>query len=219
MGPAPERGRLTTTSLAGIAVFGALSAILTYFSQSLGLNFPLVPYLQFDLGEVAIVLALFVFGPFPAVVSTFVEFVTLEGIGQNVPWGPVLKLLSMVSSVAGIWLGVNFASRLRRTSVQNLFEAGTGFGAAVRASFMTIPNYLYLVLVYAEPNGSALMLVLVYTAIFNVLQLGFVMTVSYAVLKVPQVQGLKIGGRTLWVMTVTQVPAQGAGLQQPRVSG
>jgi len=219
MGPAPERGRLTTTSLAGVAIFGALSAILTYFSQSLGLNFPLVTYLQFDLGEVAIVLALFVFGPFPAVVSTFVEFITLESIGQNVPWGPVLKLLSMVSSVAGIWVGVGLATRLRRTSVQSLFGAGTAIGAAVRASFMTLPNYLYLVLVYAEPNGSALMLVLAYTAIFNVLQLAFVMTISYAVLKVPHVQGLKIGGRSLWVMAVTQGPAQRVGMPPTQVSG
>lgn len=218
MAPAPGRGRLSTTSLAGVAVFGALSAILTYFSQSLGLNFPLVTYLQFDLGEVAIVLALFIFGPLPAVVSTFVEFITLEGIGQNAPWGPLLKLLSMLSSVAGIWLGINLASRLRRTSVQGLFEVGTASGAAVRASFMTLPNYLYLVLIYAEPNGSALMLVLAYTAIFNVLQLAFVMAISYAVLKVPHVQSLRIGGKSLWVMAVTQGPPQGAGLSA-RVSG
>jgi riboflavin transporter FmnP len=212
MGAGPGGERLNTTSLAGVAVFGALSAVLTYFSQALGLNFPLLTYLQFDFGEVAIILALFIFGPLPAAISTFVEFVTLEAIGQNAPWGPLLKLLSMVSSVAGVWLGVALAARIRRTSFRNVFELGTAFGAAARATFMTLPNYLYLVLVFAEPNGSALMVVLAYTAVFNVLQLSLVMAVSYTVLKVPHVSGLKVGGRSLWVMAVTEAPARDGGL-------
>ena len=50
MSLSPSRVKLSTLSLAGVAVFGALSAILTILSQFLGLNFPLVPYLQFDFG-------------------------------------------------------------------------------------------------------------------------------------------------------------------------
>jgi riboflavin transporter FmnP len=222
MGLSPSHGRLTTVSLAGIAVFGALSAILTYLSQFLGLNFPLVPYLQFDLGEIAIVLSLFIFGPVPALVSSSVEFVTLMAVGQNAPVGPVLKLFAMVSSIAGIWLGIGLASSIRRANMRNVFGLGTAFGAVVRAAVMTLPNYYLLVFLYTIPtivgyvsgafklagiavtDSNALVIVLGFTAFFNVLQLLFVMATSFAVLKVPQVSGLRIAGKGLWVMAVTQ---------------
>ncbi|MGD0477877.1 MAG: hypothetical protein ABSB29_06900 [Nitrososphaerales archaeon] len=237
MSASPSRGRLTTISLAGIAVFGALSAILTYLSQFLGLNFPLVPYLQFDLGEVAIVLSLFIFGPIPALVSSSVEFVTLLAIGQQVPVGPVLKLFAMVSTIAGIWLGIGLASSIRRANMRNVFGLGTAFGAVVRAVVMTLPNYYVLVFLTTIPtvvtslsslfklagitltDANALVLVLGFTALFNVLQLLFVMAVSFAVLKVPQVNSLKIAGRHLWLMAITQGPPEGAKVSIKKVGG
>ncbi|MDG6910589.1 MAG: hypothetical protein JRN08_09490, partial [Nitrososphaerota archaeon] len=95
------RGRLDTASIAGSAIFSALAIILAAASQTLGLNFPLIPYLQFDVGEVAIILAFFIFGPAPALVSSLVEFGGLMVFGQNVPYGPLLKLFALVSTVAG----------------------------------------------------------------------------------------------------------------------
>lgn len=237
MSLSPSRGRLTTVSLAGVAVFGALSAILTILSQFLGLNFPVVPYLQFDFGEVAIVLSLFIFGPIPAFVSSSVEFVTLLAIGQNAPVGPLLKLFSMVSSIAGIWLGIGLASSIRRANMRNVFGLGTAFGAVVRAAVMTLPNYYILVFFYTIPTivgllsgafklagitltgTNALVLVLGFTALFNVLQLLLVMVISFTVLKVPQVNGLRIGGRGLWLMTVTQGSPEAAKTAVKKVAG
>ena len=228
MGLPPGQGRLTTVSLAGVAVFGALSAILTYLSQFLGLNFPLVPYLQFDFGEVAIVLSLFIFGPVPALVSSLVEFITLLAIGQNAPVGPVLKLFAMASTIAGIWIGIGFASSIRRASMRNVFGLGTAVGAVVRAAVMTLPNYYLLVFFYTIPaivgflsgafklagitltDTNALVVVLGFTALFNVLQLVLVMATSFAVLKVPQVNGLRIAGKGLWLMAVTQEASAGS---------
>ncbi|MGD0395644.1 MAG: hypothetical protein ABSB26_01880 [Nitrososphaerales archaeon] len=237
MSLSPSRVKLSTLSLAGVAVFGALSAILTILSQFLGLNFPLVPYLQFDFGEVAIVLSLFIFGPVPALVSSSVEFVTLMAIGQNAPVGPVLKLFSMVSSIAGIWLGIGLASSIRRANMRNVFGLGTAFGAVVRAAVMTLPNYYILVFFYTIPTvigllsgafklagitltgTNALVLVLGFTALFNVLQLLLVMAISFTVLKVPQVTGLKIGGRGLWLMAVTQGPPEASKVAVKKVVG
>jgi riboflavin transporter FmnP len=237
MSLSPSRGRLSTLSLAGVAVFGALSAILTILSQFLGLNFPLVPYLQFDFGEVAIVLSLFIFGPIPALVSSSVEFVTLLAMGQNAPVGPVLKLFSMVSSIAGIWLGIGLASSIRQANMRNFFGLGTAFGAVVRAAVMTLPNYYILVFFYTIPatvtdlsslfklagitltDANALVLVLGFTALFNVLQLLLVMVISFAVLKVPQVNGLKIAGRGLWVMAVTREPPAGPKVPVKKAGG
>jgi riboflavin transporter FmnP len=237
MSLSPSRARLSTLSLAGVAVFGALSAILTILSQFLGLNFPLVPYLQFDFGEVAIVLSLFIFGPIPALVSSSVEFVTLMAIGQNAPVGPLLKLFSMVSSIAGIWLGIGLASSIRRANMRNVFGLGTAFGAVVRAAVMTLPNYYILVFFYTIPTivgllsgafklagitltgTNALVLVLGFTALFNVLQLLLVMVISFTVLKVPQVNGLKIGGRGLWLRAVTQGPPEASKVVVKKVVG
>ena len=237
MSLSPNSGRLTTVSLAGVAVFGALSAMLTYFSQFLGLNFPLVPYLQFDFGEVAIVLALFIFGPAPALVSAFVEFFTLMAIGQNIPVGPVLKLFALVSTVAGIWLGIGVASSFKRANMRNVFGLGTAFGAVVRAAVLTLPNYYLLVFFYTIPtivgflsgafklvgitltSGNALVLVLGFTAIFNILQLLLVMAISFAVLNVPQVNSLKIAGRGLWVRAVTQEAPSSSKIPINTVSG
>ena len=193
--------------------------------------------MQFDFGEVAIVLSLFIFGPVPALVSSSVEFVTLMAIGQNAPVGPVLKLFSMVSSIAGIWLGIGLASSIRRANMRNVFGLGTAFGAVVRAAVMTLPNYYILVFFYTIPTvigllsgafklagvtltgTNALVLVLGFTALFNVLQLLLVMAISFTVLKVPQVTGLKIGGRGLWLMAVTQGPPEASKVAVKKVVG
>jgi len=193
--------------------------------------------LQFDFGEIAIVLSLFIFGPIPALVSSSVEFVTLLALGQNAPVGPVLKLFSMVSSIAGIWLGIGFASSIRRASLRNVFGLGTAFGAVVRADFMTLPNYYILVFFYTIPTvvgflsgafklvgitltgTNALVLVLGFTALFNVLQLLLVMAISFTVLKVPQVNSLKIGGRGLWLMTAAQGPPEASKVTVKKVGG
>ncbi len=231
MNSRPGPRRFSNVSLAGVAVFGALSVILTYFSQFLGLNFPVVPYLQFDLGEVAILLSLFIFGPATALLSSFVEFVTLLAIGQNVPVGPVIKLFALVSSVAGIWLGLRIASKFKRTGMNSYFGFGTVFGTFVRALVTTLPNFYVLVFFYTIPvivgflsssfkllgvtltEANALALVLGFTALFNVLQFVFVMVVTYAILKVPQVNTLKVAGRPLWfrgVITLDHLTQPGA---------
>src|SRR5579872_771043 len=99
-----RRSGLDSVSIGGVAVFGALAVVLTTVSHALGLNFPLIPYLQFDLGEIAILLAFFIFGPVPSLVAAFIEFLTLMVLGQNAPIGPLLKLLSILASLGGMWL-------------------------------------------------------------------------------------------------------------------
>ena len=144
----PSRGRLDTTAIAGGAVFSALAIVLAGASQALGLNFPLIPYLQFDLGEVAIILAFFLFGPAPALVSSFVEFMGLEAFGQNLPVGPPLKLVALVSTVAGLWAGAKIAGRGGGTSLSNLTGWTTASGSVVRAAALTLPNWYLILYLY-----------------------------------------------------------------------
>jgi riboflavin transporter FmnP len=215
-----RRGHLDTTSIAGSAVFSALAIVLAAASQAVGLNFPLIPYLQFDLGEVAIILAFFMFGPVPALVSSFVEFAGLEVFGQSLPVGPPLKLFALVSTVAGLWVGTKVAARGGGASLAKLTGWTTAMGSIVRAAVMTFPN-LYLILYFygfsaiegylkapfsvvgiGLTDSNALLVILAFTAFFNVIQLAFVMTISTFVLRVPAVSQIRVGGRVPWFATV-----------------
>ncbi len=208
-------GRLDTTSVAGIAIFSSLAVILAAVSQSLGLNFPLIPYLQFDLGEVAIVLAFFIFGPAPAFLASFVEGGALEVFGQNLPFGPVLKLFALLSTVAGLWIGTWVISRSGGTTLGRAIGSSVLVGSAIRAAALTVANYYLILFVYTlagvsflrgtfalfgitMTDANALVLILAFTAVFNVLQLTFVTTLSYLVLRVPIVSQVKVGGKAPW---------------------
>lgn len=215
-----ERGRFDSVSIAGIAVFSALATLLAAVSQSFGLNFPVVPYLQFDLGEVAIIMAFFIFGPLPAVASSAVEFVALMAFGQNVPVGPLLKLLALLSTVGGMWLGSKVAFKFRTLTIRKMVAMGVIFGALARAAVMTIPNYYVVVLLYSiqgietfvkggfalvgigVTDANVLAWVLGFTALFNILQLVFAVALSYAVLRFPPFSNVKVGGRSPWFVAV-----------------
>jgi riboflavin transporter FmnP len=203
--------------LVGGAIFGALAVILTTISQALVLSFPLIPYLQFDLGEIAILLALYIFGPVPALTASFVEFATLWVVGQNLPVGPPLKLAAILSSLVGIWLGVSLASRSKNPTIGKAAGLGTSLGVITRAVAMTFANYLVIVLIYTVPGivgavtvslrlvgitvsqGNALAIVLGFTFVFNVLQLLFAAGVSYLLLSIPQVRNAGVARRSFWV--------------------
>lgn len=209
-------------SLGGIAVFGALAVVLTTISQALGLNFPLIPYLQFDFGEIAILLAFFIFGPVPGLVSALIEFLTLMFLGQNAPIGPVLKLVSILASLAGLWLGMGIVSRSRRPSFVGGAAVGVFLGALSRVAFLTISNYYLIVYLGGEyalsglvpylaapfkligldlTYGNGLALILAFTAVFNVVQLLLAGGVAYFLVGLPQVQATRAAGRNLWVVS------------------
>jgi riboflavin transporter FmnP len=215
-------GRLDSVSLGGIAVFGALAVVLTTISHALGLNFPLIPYLQFDFGEIAILLAFFIFGPIPGLVAAFIEFLTLMALGQAAPIGPILKLISILASLGGIWLGTAVVSRSRNPSFAKAAALGTFLGIVSRVIFLTISNYYLIVFFGGEYalNGlvpylagafklvgvtltsvNGLELILAFTAVFNVLQLALVAGVSSFLVGLPQVQATRAAGRSLWVVS------------------
>ena len=146
----PSTRAFSSRTIAATGLFAALAILLTSISQFLVLSFPIVPYLQFDLGEVAIVLAFLLFGPVPAVSAGLVEFITLMGIGQNVPWGPVLKLIAILSSIAGLWVGSVVVSKFSVKSPKRtaLLASSLGFGLLSRVTILTVANYYLIVFIY-----------------------------------------------------------------------
>ena len=213
-------GLLDTTSIAGSAIFSALAIVLGAASQAAGLNFPLIPYLQFDLGEVAILLAFFIFGPVPALVSSVVEFGGLMVFGQQVPVGPLLKLFALVSTVVGLWAGSWLAGRRTEGSLSGLLGWASALGGVLRAAVMTIPNYYVIVYISGTAatvgflkasfglvgitltDVNAMAVILGFTAVFNVLQLLVVIGISSLVLRVPSISRIRIGGRSPWFTAV-----------------
>ncbi len=214
--------RLDTVSIAGIAVFSALATLLAAVSQGLGLNFPIVPYLQFDLGEVAIVTSFFIFGPLPAFLASIVEASALEVFGQNLPYGPALKLFALLSSIAGMWFGTGLATRIPNAGLRRIVGSSLLVGATIRSAVLTVANYYLIIFIFTlagvvgflkgsfalvgimMTDANALFLILGFTAVFNVLQLTFALLISYSILRVSQVSSLKVGGKAPWIVTVAR---------------
>jgi riboflavin transporter FmnP len=184
-----------TITLAGAAVFGALAAILTLARASV--PFPLIPYLQIDFAELPIMISFFLFGPFAAIITELVHWLFLNETGSDAPLGPAIKLVAVLSTFLGFWLGSRIysgfglgAGRRPAFGLSLMF----GLGALLRIAAMTVMNYA--VLVYIGPvffginymafagstlvattgwqlNGDAAVLfwVLVFTALYNVINL------------------------------------------------
>jgi riboflavin transporter len=203
--------------IAATGLFGALSILLTLLSQALGLNFPILPYLQFDFGEVAIVIAFLLFGPLPATTAAFVEFLTLMAMGENSPWGPLLKIFAILSTLAGLWLGILLAKKARGSAKSNVvLGSSLGVGLISRAAIMTVANYYLIVYIYTVSymttavssafrligitisSSNTLGLILGFTAIFNCLQLLLVFGISYVLVKFPQLRRSLRSNRLAW---------------------
>ncbi len=216
-----QRSVSKTKTIAATGLFAALAILFTTLSQALGLNFPIIPYLQFDFGEVAILIAFFAFGPVPALASAFVEFLTLMALGQNVPIGPVFKLAAILSTLAGLWLGVALARRASpRAGTTKVLGASLVFGLLSRAAVLTIANYYLIVYVYTVAGtvgfitaafrlvgitlttSNALSLILTFTAIFNCLQLILVFVISYLFFRLPQFRNFLRGNRVAWFESI-----------------
>jgi riboflavin transporter len=185
-------GRVTIT-VSGAAVFAALAAIFTLARAEV--PFPLIPYLQIDLAELPIMISFFLFGPLAGIVTELVHWLFLNETGSDAPLGPAIKLIAVLSTFLGFWLGSLAYSRLgghtqKRAGLGLMF----GLGMLLRIAAMTLVNYV--VLVYIGPlflgidymsfakatisattgwqfSGDAAVLfwVLTFTAIYNVVNL------------------------------------------------
>ena len=204
--------------IAATGLFAALSIILTSISQFPILSFPIIPYLQFDLGEVAIVLALLLFGPVPATASAFVEFITLMGFGVNAPIGPILKRIAILSSIAGLWFGIKLASKSSRLLPKRslLLGSSLGFGVFARVAILTVANYYLVIFIYglagiinyvktpfelvgiSVTSSNAIFMILSFTAVFNALQLIFVFAISYLIVREPHVTKSLRSNKVAW---------------------
>jgi len=185
--------RNLTITLTGAAVFAAIAAVLTLAKAAV--PFPLIPYLQIDLAELPIMVSFFLFGPLAGIITELVHWLFLNETGSDVPLGPAIKLVAILSTFLGFLLGSAVYPRLglgRRPAIG--LSLMFGLGALVRIAAMTVVNYV--VLVYVGPvffgvnymafakstlaattgwqfsgDTAVLFWVLVFTALYNVINL------------------------------------------------
>jgi riboflavin transporter FmnP len=138
-----------TVTLAGAAVFAAISVILTLAKASV--PFPLIPYLQVDFSEIPILMAFFLFGPVAGSVTSVIQWIFLNETGSDAPLGPAIKFAAVISTLGGLWLGGMVYRRTRGIAAHPSLAVSLIFGTGIifRVAAMTVVNYA--VLVYVAP--------------------------------------------------------------------
>jgi len=161
----------------------ACSAI---YYMHLSLPFLPLPYLEFQFAEIAIVMAVILYGPLAGTLASFEYLIILEMLGQFAPFGPLLAFLGVVSIVIGMGVARYLLFNAnRKTGVWSYASISIIIAASIRVPLLTFANLAYFYLI--APNfiniatselssflGNAVIssfaLVLVFTAFFNIIQ-------------------------------------------------
>ena len=191
-----KEGLSLTVAYSGI--MAGLAILLTILPLSF--SYPIIPYLKFDLAEIPVILAFLLLGPkggfTSSIVYSVVYWLILLIVGSYTPLGPTMKFIAVVSMVTGLWLGFKILKNPRRGLV-----LGSFIGCLLRVLTMSTLNYLVLVFMFPEyleiaaasisialglrfsEASMALIPIIVFTAIFNVLHTILSITPAYFLVK------------------------------------
>ena len=190
---------LGTRTITSGAAMAALALILAFLPLSF--PFPPIPYLRFDPAEIPVFISLLGFGPLPALITNLVYYFVLLAVGEFTPVGPTMKFLAVASSLLGFWLG---SRMVYARGFKPMLAAGTLLGTVLRVLAMTAANYVILLILFPEFLGLAttllgaflgmdisagqagFFLVLVFTAVYNILHMGFSLVPTILLLKAIQ---------------------------------
>ncbi|MGB9759947.1 MAG: ECF transporter S component [Thermoproteota archaeon] len=186
-----SRTRTVVTS----AFFGALAAVMAI--APLSFPFPLVPYLKFDLAEIPTMISLILLGPLPGILTSLVYWIVLNFFGSFAPIGPFLKFLAVLSTIVGAWIGTAICRKMKSRLLTYIVTILV-LSAIVRVVVLTLANYFVIwvlmpdFLSYAtfavslvtgiklSPNFGGLLVVLLLTAVFNILHVFLTVVPSFA---------------------------------------
>ena len=167
-----------TVLLTGTAILAALVVIFDYALKFSGLKipFPWMPMLKFDFTGIPIALSLFLYGLPSAVTTSIVAGVAIFARSGE-PIGASTKLIAELTTVLGLALGVNLATRAGLSEgLSKLSSLFTGLAARVLA--MSAVNMIVLPGYYGVPyNVSLGMLPLI--GAFNAMQGSITILLGY----------------------------------------
>ncbi len=173
---------------------GALAALLA--TLPLYLHFPIIPYLRFEAAEIPIVFAFLLLGPEPAFLSSVIYWIVLLLVGEFTPIGPTMKFVAVFTMLLGLWAGF----RVHKSPKAGLL-IGSCLGCLFRVLAMSIFNYVIVVIMFPEfieiaaasisaflgtgflSYVPALIAILTFTAIFNILHVIISITPAYLLVK------------------------------------
>lgn len=131
------------------SVFGALALMFSISGLSTVFFYPPAPFLKFDISEVIDVLAFFLGGYAIGLTTTFIHMLGLFFMGVDVPIGPPLKFLAIVSMFPGFYLGRligrKYGMSLRKADL-------IGFFVAVNLRWIVMSLANVIILLYVAPQ-------------------------------------------------------------------
>lgn len=176
---------MKTRDLAAVAIFSALAAVLNFLIR---IPDPFATFLYYQIWEIPILVAFFLFGVRVLFLVTGVNTLILVAFFQGAsPLGPLYWLIAWLSMMAGIGLMKILLDRQALKNVVATATLYTGFGVVFRTLVMSLVNYS--VLRFPPPVGfsfsEAVILVDVpLIAFFNATLALYTIPVSYSLAQV-----------------------------------
>ena len=163
-----------------ISMFSSLSILFSILN--LEFPYPILPYLKFDLTEIPPAVALVTNGLSDSIIVSTIYFLFLLFKGEFSPFGPIAKYLAILSTSLGIWIAIR-----KDISFKSLIN-GTVLATLIRVTAMTGLNIIILQLFLTSllnvlnNMGLTFYSVIIYTSIFNVLQILITLFPLYVLL-------------------------------------
>ena len=168
--------RMDVKKLCMLALLSAAAYVVMFLSKQIPVN--VAGFLNFDLKDVIIGIAGFIFGPLAAAgVSVLVSLIEMVTISTTAGWGFLMNVLSTCSFVCT----ASFIYRKRRTIFGALL--GLVIGALLMTAVMLLWNYLITPIYMGQPREViAAMLVPVFLP-FNLIKAGINGTLMFLLYK------------------------------------
>lgn len=143
--------------IAGTSVLSALTIIfdLTFWALKIKIPFPIFPTFKFDLDGIPIILAWLIYGPYSALVTSTIVFLT---ISFRSVVSAFMKALAEFTTAIGLII--------YRKSSKTRKLAASFLGVAARCIVMAIANLIVLPMFYKKPFEATVAL-LPFIIIFN----------------------------------------------------
>lgn len=182
----------STKTLALIIIFSALAIALNLYGPKI--PFPLADFLYFQLWEIPIVISFLLIGPKTGLavagLNTVVLFIFFQG---SLPAGPIYNLAAVLAMMLGIYLPYKIATRGCKTDnigiylrkhIKIISLSATTLGIVLRATLMSIVNYIALQQIYPIgyqlPEPAALAYIPVIAA-FNTIVAAYTIPIAIAI--------------------------------------
>jgi riboflavin transporter FmnP len=177
---------MKTRDLALGVVFSALTVALIFTAR---IPAPFAPYLIYNIWEIPIVAAFFLFGTrillFVTGINTIALLVFYPGA---TPLGPIYNMAAVLSMMTGVGLIKILLDRHPLRNLAITTTVYTSFGIAARTVVMSLVNYV--ILHYPPPVGyapnmteSAILVALPLIAVFNATLALYTIPIGYSVAK------------------------------------